>query len=174
MARANMLLLVAGCVMLAAVCIEAKIYNFQIVEQFTPGNEIKSFGPKDSNDDSEKGNGYVYNNVGTESADANSAVYAQVGGLTFYTSNKESEEVFSIKFVDIGEKGGSFANAELHCRGVWTYTDDGKDVSEQEIAIIGGSYGLANAYGTLKYSRQGDSNAWLVKGAFQIDDCARA
>ncbi|BBN06820.1 protein MpDIR47 [Marchantia polymorpha subsp. ruderalis] len=174
MARANMLLLVAGCVMLAAVCIEAANFEFQFVEQIAPGNEIRSFGPKDSNEDGEKANGYVYSNVATEKVNANSAVYGQVGGLTFYTSNTESEEVFSIKFADIGAKGGRFADAELHCRGVWTYSDDGKDHSEQELAIVGGSYGLANAYGTLKYTRSGDSNAWTVKGSFQIDDCVLA
>ncbi|KAG6548887.1 hypothetical protein Mapa_009650 [Marchantia paleacea] len=170
MARATtMLLVLVSCAVFAtavyAECTNTKVYTFEFFEHLT--NDKLAFSPS-SQQNGLTGNGYIYDNPCRKTYDPNSELYGFTGGLFVYFTATQVEEISTIYFNDIGEKGGTFADAEIHLRGVWNLGADGKDLPVQELSIVGGTQGLAGAYGTVHYTQVAE-DVFLVQGKIFID-----
>lgn len=170
MARATtMLLVLVSCAVFAtavyADCSGTRVMSFQFFEQFE--KDKLAFSPS-SQQNGLTGNGYVYDNPCTKTYDPKSEIYGFTGGMFFYYTAKQVGEISTIYFNDIGEKGGTFAEAEIHLRGVWNLDAEGKDLPVQELSIVGGTKGLSGAYGSIHYTQVGEST-WLVQGKVYVD-----
>ncbi|KAG6548886.1 hypothetical protein Mapa_009649 [Marchantia paleacea] len=166
MARASVLLLIAGCLMVAAVCtVQAELIQLQFYEHVNSNDELLVFKAKDKSSNEEKtGDGYVYENSATLCSSPKCVPFGQVTGWYTYTSEDTAEEVNAIKF----SSNGLYPNAELHIRGIWN-SAGGKDLDTQELAIVGGTHGLDNAYGTLTYERL-NGITWKVVASFMLSE----
>ncbi|OAE29387.1 hypothetical protein AXG93_4831s1490 [Marchantia polymorpha subsp. ruderalis] len=149
---------------LPAVCtVQAETVKLQFYEQVNSNDELLVFQAKDkSSNDGQMGNGYIYENSATLCSSPKCLALGTVSGWYYYTSEDTVEEVNTIKF----SPTSLYPNAELHVRGVWV-SASGKDLDTQELAIIGGTHGLDNAYGTLTFTKL-NAITWRVEASFRL------
>ncbi|BBN06819.1 protein MpDIR48 [Marchantia polymorpha subsp. ruderalis] len=169
MARSNSIPLLAGCLMVAAMfCLvqagsecTVKTYKFTVFQQMNEPAEIEVF-PK----------GMIYQNAATKTEVASSDLYATFSGLYFTFGKSRTtnilQDVSNILFVDLEEEGGTFGNdARLYTRSQWYTSRKDQDLRSQTAAIVGGSKGLAGAYGTIEFTLV-KGNVYRCDGVFSL------
>ncbi|KAG6548891.1 hypothetical protein Mapa_009654 [Marchantia paleacea] len=168
MARSNSIPLLAGCLMVAAVlCLvqaddcTVKTYKFTVFQQMNEPEEIEVFSK-----------GMIYQNAATKTSDPKSDLYATFSGLYFTFGHSRTtnilQDISSILFVDLEEEGGTFgSDARLHLRSQWYTTRKDVDLKVQTAAIVGGSKGLAGAYGAVTFTLV-ENNVYRCEGVFSM------